>query len=402
MRVLSLITTCSFIAAAIGQDDGSGYFLFPSGRPGNGQPSLITNFNDVVVSSWTSSLPGTMNLILFGSDNTGIDFRARKSAALPQHLSMHSNLTFAVKVMNISVPATGSHSISFASIASIVSNWPVQAHLNLRPSRADGSTGNQGFNSHGFNISSIDRPAKTLMAVPVGSFATLASPPITTTTANSVMTSSSTVATSSASEEPAMHTGRHGSFSTNDGHHFRHGNGNNGSGLSKGAIIGIVVAIVVGSLALFGPAVYLYLRRRRLNGEFANRSSRELDNGASERPPTPPKDPPSPSFEYQFSGPFSQRYYRKASNASTTIVVGLAPSRRPTNASISPASPTRPTIHELRASGQMICEMPATPLRESLEKQSREAVEVKEMQVYEMDSENAVLEKSILSKLEAS
>ena len=117
---------------------------------------------------------------------------------------------------------------------------------------------------------------------------------------------------------------------------------------------------------------------------------------AREQPDIPPKDAPKSDLQHQPSNSSSERSMRKASIASTTIVVGMAPSRRPTDASIPPSVPP---VHELHSSGIIICEMPASPLRKA-GREAKEAGQTGSVQVYEMGSENARLEKEIYQQLE--
>ncbi|KAL9090542.1 MAG: hypothetical protein Q9165_005303 [Trypethelium subeluteriae] len=256
--------------------------------------------------------------------------------------------------MNTTVPAIGSHQISFASIATTTRNWPVEAHLSLQVREEKG-----GFDSHSFNVTSRDVPPKTLMATASSSSSALLIP------ASMLASASTELPTNS----PAMPTGRGGKNSTHTlhGHHGfsreddRRSHHHHASGLSSGAVAGITIGVIAGGIAMLMPAVCFHLRRRRSKRELAIQE-------AEERPNLPPAVPPEvlPSSDLQHDLPVSSHgsNMRKPSNASTTtILVGLAPSRRPTETSFSLASPSTPTIHELYASGQMINEMPATPLK---------------------------------------
>ena len=282
----------------------------------------------------------------------------------------------------------GGHSFTFSSIAKTTRNWPVIAHLSL-PAREDIGR----FSSHGFNITSMNAPAKTLIATSTASpstFTTLSTPSTVTASASLIETSSTGAPSSSAA------TTSHGGFFRDDGHFRSHhgGGGGRGGGLSTGAIVGIVVAIIAGGLALLAPAIWLHMRRRRLRRELAAMTNQEP-------PKAPPKDSPTipnSELQHQFSKSSSQSWVRKLSSASTTIVVGMAPSRRPTDASVSPAARPKTAVHELHSSA--VIEMPATPLLKAQGGADRQAGRLGSVQVYEMGSENARLEKEIYQKLE--
>ncbi|KAI9662915.1 MAG: hypothetical protein M1821_007962 [Bathelium mastoideum] len=372
MRTLSLATALSLVTTAIGQGTRPGVFLFPSGQPDNGQPELAMNYNDVLIASWTSTLQGPVDLILYGSDISETGFKS---------------------LMNTSVPASGNHSLSFTSIATITSIWPVVAQLKVKAREEDG-----GFTSHRFNISSTDAPPKTLMAISTGSAMTPTTPLAIETAASSTEAFSTATVTNSSSGSSPTHTHGHGSFSKDDGHHSQQKHNN--STLSPGAIIAIVVAIVVGGTFLLVPAIYFHLRRRRSRHELEARVTGQWPETQFPREAAP-EEPPSRDVQYQAFHPSGGRSIRRPSNAFTTIVIGMSPSRRPTNASVSPISPTSLSVYELHSSPMIISEMPATPVRKLPHKTGQGEEVANVAQVHELGSENARVEKKeIVVKLQ--
>ncbi|KAL9075029.1 MAG: hypothetical protein Q9157_004164 [Trypethelium eluteriae] len=369
---MALAALLNSIVATTGQAVGSGLFLFPSGQAGDPQPGLTLNYNDILISSWISQLQGSVDLILYGSDVSGTGFAI---------------------LMNTSVPAIGTHQISFTSIATTTRNWPVGAHLSLQAREEK-----DGFDSHSFNVTSRDVPPRTLMATAPSPSSVLLTPTSMIASASSGLPTDKSASPTGRGGKNSTHTGhRHHGFSTEDdrrSHHHR------ASGLSGGAIAGITIGVIAGGVAMLMPAICFHLRRRRSKRELA---IKEAGAPPSLPPTVPPKVSSGSDLPHDLSVSSHGSNMRKPSNASsTTIVVGLAPSRRPTETSSSLARPSTPTIHELYASGQMINEMPATPVKIRSETSSKDIEKLRSsVQVYEIDSENAILEEEIYKRLKS-
>ncbi|KAI9710257.1 MAG: hypothetical protein M1820_002750 [Bogoriella megaspora] len=424
MQLMFLIIQFVLIAAINGQGEGEGLFQYPPSGRSNASGGLKINYNDVLVSSWTSNLQGKIQLTFAASENGGTSYTS---------------------YMQPKVPSTGTHAFSFVANASDTTAWPVIARLQLVS-----LDNNDGFNSNDFTITSSEAPPRTFMAAASSSLSstttsnptsaptilissiiptiiytqpTISSPATTPAVTSSPPTAAPDTTSSSSPDGNKDHGHRRNSGNQDDdnndnnGRNNHHGGGGDGNGngdgdgdgngngngkghhrnngLSTGAIIGITVGVICFGLLILIPAALYSWRRRRLQRLAAAQAATSDDTSETRLRYQPSNS--SNRTQATGHGNGTMRSIGKSGRrpSSTTITIGI-PSERSFDMNVPSLPSDQPprynqgtgkeveishgSLYELGVPSIIgnprgtVTEMPATPLTQTITVERAESI----------------------------